>query len=144
MITKIYYHSKNGNTERVATAMATAAGTQAINIASNKALEHADLLFVGDGIYGGKVDPATLEFIAGLDKEKVKQAAIFCTYGLSHKGVEQLRTALAEKGIPVLEEFFCCKGKMGILNGKHPTDSELSNAVLFADRAIRQSKDAVK
>lgn len=140
MISKLYYHSKKGNTAKVAEAMARAAATTPTEIETGAADVHADLLFIGDGNYGGKVDPATEKFIAGLDPKHIGRAVAFGTYGFNKQNVLKLQQLLEARGIAVEENAFACKGKYGILNGKHPSDKDLSDAVLFVDHIVRKYK----
>lgn len=140
MISKLYYHSKNGNTAQVAEAMARGAATTAVEIDGNPADVHVDLLFIGDGNYGGKVDPATEKFIAGLDPKKIGHAVAFGTYAFNKKNVLKLQELLKARGIAVEESSFACKGKYALFNGKHPTDKDLSDAVLFVDHMVRKYK----
>ena len=143
MLIKVIYQSKTGNTEKVAVSIATATGIRSESIGSAKKMENVDLLFIGAGIIGGKVDASMLSFIAGLDSTKVKNAAIFGTYGWQKKGLEVMKELLKAQGINVLDEAFGCKGKFwAIFNSKHPDDKDLSNAVTFANRAIKQVKNA--
>lgn len=141
MISKLYYHSKSGNTAKVAEAMARGAATTALEIGEGAADVHADLLFIGDGNYGGKLDPATEKFIAGLDPAKIKRAVAFGTYAFNKKSVLKLQELLKARGITVEESYFACKGKYGIFSGKHPTDQDLSQAVLFVDHIVRKYKN---
>ncbi len=140
MINKLYYHSKSGNTAKLAEAMARGAATTPVEIGEGAADVRADLLFIGDGNYGGKVDPATERFIAGLDPAKVKRAVVFGTYAFNQKNVLHLRELLKARGITVEEQCFASKGRFALFNGKHPSDRDLSDAVLFVDRLVKKYK----
>lgn len=144
MINKLYYHSRTGNTAKIAEAMARGAATTAVEVSEGTADVHADLLFIGGALYGGKLDPALEKFIAGLDPKKIQRAVVFCTYAFGKKAITCISESLKARGIAVEDNHFACKGKFAIFNGKHPSDKDLSDAVLFVDHMVRKYKAQAK
>lgn len=139
---KVMYHSSTGNTEKLAQAIAGALNVQAQAIGEGAALGGpVDLLFVGDGIYAGRPNRKTVNFINGLDASNVKNVAVFGTYGGQEKIGDDLRKMLADKGLHVVGEPYACKGQSWIfLNRKHPNEEELNGAVEYAKRTLKKAK----
>lgn len=137
----VAYHSSTGNTKKLAEAIASAMNVKAMPI-GDKPISFSkpvDLLFVGDGIYFGKASKETRAFIDGLDPAKVKNSAVFATYGGQSKIVAQLSGQLRDKGMNVIEESFSCRGKSwAIINRKHPSEDELSQARDYTKRVAAE------
>jgi flavodoxin len=138
---RVKYHSTTGNTKKVAEAISETAGVQAEQILENSTVEAVDLLFIGDGIYAGKTNINTVNFIKTLNSDKVKNAAVFGTYGGQEKAIVGMKELLKAQGINVMEESFGCRGKAWFfLNRKHPDSQELANAKKFADNILNKLK----
>ncbi len=138
---KVLYHTKTGNTKKVAEAIACAVGVPAEEITAEKKISGLDLLFIGDGLYGGTVGKKTKAFILSLNPSEVKAAAVFSTYGGQDKVNGILKSLLQERGIAVQEDVFGCRGKAWwIINRSHPNAEELRAAGEFAKRAVEVFK----
>ncbi|MDR1533033.1 MAG: flavodoxin [Clostridiales bacterium] len=127
----VRYYSRSGNTKRVADAIATAAGTAAETI-DRPVGGQVELLFVGSGLYAGKIDKALRGFLQGLEPSKVKRVAVFSTSMSGTSAHAEIKKILDERGIAVANEFFHCPGKFLLFNGKHPNDKDLEAAAKFA------------
>lgn len=133
---RVLYHTTTGNTKKVAEAIARSLGVEAEPIRSAAPLSDTDMLFLGDGVYGGTVHKETRKFIKTLTSKSVRKAAVFGTFGGQDKSVGVLRELLAAQGIAVSGDAFSCRGKAWyFLNRKHPTDRELGEAGEFAKKA---------
>ncbi|MHB1394576.1 MAG: flavodoxin family protein, partial [Clostridia bacterium] len=122
---KVMYHSKTGNTKKLAESMAGALGTSAEQISPNSLVEPIDMLFIGDGVYMGGPDSVTASFIKTLNGRLVKNAAVFGTFGGQKKAITIMKELLKKQGINVLDESFGCRGKSwAILNRKHPSSDD--------------------
>jgi flavodoxin len=130
----VRYHSRSGNTKKVAEAIAKAAGTEAADCGS-PVTEAVDLLFLGGAVYGGRVDETLKAFIAGLDPGKIKAAAIFGTSALAKEPDRKTEKLVKERGIPVLERGFRCRGAFWFMNRGRPNEEDLKGAAEFA-RAV--------
>ena len=141
---KVMYHSSTGNTKKVAEAIATAANISAEEIIENYALtEPVDLLFIGDGIYAGKMNSKTKSFINTLNSSMVKNAAVFGTYGGQDKVIAAITACLKEKDIHVCTESFACKGQSWFLaNRNHPNKADLDRAAKFGDDIIQSIQNS--
>lgn len=140
---KVVYHSMTGNTKKIAEAIGQAVEVLPEN-ASDFTLstdEPVDLLFIGDGIYAGKPDKSISELIDKLDKNTVKNAAVFATYGGQPSIGNTIKTLLTDKGINVIGEPFTCKGKAWIfINRKYPSDEDLKSAKAFATSIVEKGE----
>jgi flavodoxin len=138
---KVLYHTVTGNTKKVANAIAEVAGVNAEKIVSMKTVDFADLLFIGDGLYAGKIGKETDVFIKTLNTKNVKKVAVFSTYGGQNRVGDIFKKALTEQGLSVCEETYSCKGKAWFFfNRKHPSEAELKAAKEFAERIIKGEK----
>jgi flavodoxin len=134
---RVLYHSMTGNTKKVAEAIAESLDLKAEPIGSAEPASGVDVLFLGDGVYGGTVHKETKRFIRTLTPDNVKKAAVFSTYGGQDKAVDVLRELLTEQGIAVAKQAFSCRGKTWFfINRKHPTDRELNEAEEFGKEIV--------
>ncbi|RCX14854.1 flavodoxin [Anaerobacterium chartisolvens] len=134
---KVMYHTRGGNTKKIAEAIAQTAGHTAESVPPAYPDENIKLVFLGAGIYAGKIDPKMQEYIQTLDTGKVKNVALFGTAGSPEGGIQIMRQLLESKGINVLPESFVCPGKFFLFfNRKRPSSDDLKNAQDFAKKAI--------
>ena len=137
------YHSSSGNTKKVAEAIAAAANVAAVAIAQGEKLsESIDLLFIGDGVYAGKMNKATKAFIDSLDGSMVKHAAVFGTYGGRDDAIVAMVAGLKARGVHVCAEPFGCKGQSWFIgNRNHPNKEDLDSAAKFTRDVLKSIKD---
>jgi Flavodoxins len=145
MKTWVLYYSKGGNTKKIADAIADELDDvlKSEQIPPAYPPENVALLFLGTGEYAGKPDSKIIEFVRTLNKDRVKNVAVFGTNGKGAAGnaISTLKTLLKEKGINVIDESFCCKGKYFIfLNRKNPDDGEIKAAKEYAKRVYNSVK----
>jgi Uncharacterized flavoproteins len=136
---KVVYHSSTGNTKKIADAIADTLSTKALSVSDpqNISSEPIDLLFIGDGIYAGKISKKTAKFIQNLNADNVKFAAVFTTYGGQNKAVDEMKQLLRNKKIRFVSESFDCKGQSWFfMNRKHPNDIDVNAAREFAKKAV--------
>lgn len=143
---KVIYHSRTGNTKKIAEAIGQAVNSTPEVAADFVPLtdEPIDLLFIGDGIYAGKPDKSISKLIEKLDSNVVKNAAVFATYGGQSSIGNTIKTLLTDKGINVIGEPFTCKGKAwALMNRKHPSNDDLNNAKEFATSIMEKGEKAI-
>lgn len=138
---KVLYHTRTGNTKTVAEAIADSVGAAAEAITDETRITDVDLLFIGDGVYGGTIDKATKRCIGTLSPSTVKTVAVFSTFGGHDKANNVMRSLLLEQGIAVQEESFGCRGKAWrILNRGRPNAEDIESARAFAKRVVEGLK----
>lgn len=142
MRTWVLYYSKGGNTKKVAEAIAEELGVpKTEQIPPAYPPENVNLLFLGTGVYAGKPDPKMLEFIRTLNTNRVKNAAVFGTMGGNTAAIETIKALLKEKGINVVNETFCCRGKFFLFfNRNKPDSNDLQAAKAFARKVYDSLK----
>ena len=141
MIIRVMYHSSTGNTKKIAVAIANALNIKAEPIDGDQISisEPIDLLFIGDGIYFGKMNKQTLSFINQLNPAIIKNVAVFATYGGQSSIGSEIQQSLKNKGLKVIGEPFTCKGQAWLfLNRKHPIESDFKNAGEFAKHIVEK------
>ena len=143
MKTKVMYHSRSGNTKKIADAIAQTLGQVAEAVPSDYPLENVGLLFLGAGVYGGKADKKIVEFIRTLNTSRVKNIALFGTSaGGDSKHLNALKELIKGQGITVVDETFVCKGKFFFfINSKNPNAEDLKQAQKFAKEVCDKLED---
>jgi flavodoxin len=141
MKTKVMYHSRSGNTKKVADAIAQALGQTAEAVPPDYPLENVGLLFLGAGVYAGKADKKIIEFIESLNTSRVKNVALFGTSAGQDNHLNSMRDLLKAKGINVVEDTYTCKGQfLFFINRKRPNAEDLTKAQEFA-KAVYEKLD---
>ncbi|EPR07592.1 flavodoxin family protein [Ruminiclostridium papyrosolvens] len=145
MKTWVLYYSKGGNTKKIADAIADELDDvlKSEQIPPAYPPENVTLLFLGTGEYAGKPDSKLLEFIRTLNKDRVKNVAVFGTNGkgIAGSAIATIKSLLKEKGINVIDESFCCKGKYFIFaNRKSPDVNDIKAAKEYAKRVYNSIK----
>lgn len=132
---QVMYHSSTGNTKKLAEAIADTLQVEAVPIGktAESLFQTIDVLFIGDGIYFGKMHKETMDFLLRLSPDIVKNVAIFSTYGGQDKVGTDISNLMQKRGFTVVGKPFSCKGKAwGFLNRKHPSKLDLENACTYA------------
>jgi len=145
MKTMVMYYSRGGNTKVIADAITKELGIlQSEQVPPSYPLENVSLLFLGTGEYGGKPDPKMIEFIRTLNNNRVKNVAVYGTSGsgtVNGKAVTAVKALLKEKGINVIDETFCCKGKFFLFfNRRKPDSDDILKAKEFARKIYNSLK----
>ena len=136
MKVKVLYFSKKGNTEKVAKAIAEAAGAESEMVPPAYPCENEKLVFLGSGSYGGKTHSTMEKFINTLTTERVKNVALFGTYTGNVDSLDAMKKQLVERGINVLDNQFTCKGKSMFKNRSNPDENDIKAAKDFAKKVL--------
>lgn len=140
----VRYQSRNGNTRAVAEVIAKTAGVEAKPV-SEPINEHADILFVGGGVYMWNADKELLDFLQGLDPEQVGQIAAFSTTGATDIVTKKICAYAKENGITANENTLCLKmltqghSALGLQGGKL-TEKQIIGATRFAEKVTGDTK----
>ncbi len=107
---EIRYQSKSGNTEKLANAVAKAAGVTAASV-SVPLNENCDVLFLGGAIYAGMISGALKKFIKGISAGQAKMIVLFST-AASDKGIfKAVEKRLKDKNILLFGEELHLRSK---------------------------------
>lgn len=131
---QVVYASRGGNTKKIAEAIARGAGAPAQSADTAKLTGKVDVLFVGGGIYAGKIDGSLREFLKNLQPGGARKVVAFSSAAGKAHALAEIRSILEPKGIKVSDEDFHCKGAFLFVNKGHPDDADLRAAEAFAAR----------
>lgn len=126
MSTAIRFYSKFGHSKRMAEAIEDLVGAKAATVDTPVA-EPVDTLYLGAGVFLGKVNGAVLDFIATLTPDKVGRVVCFGSSAIIASPVPQMRKALEARGIKVSDAEFSCKGSMGPVYSGHPDEGDIED-----------------
>lgn len=125
----IRFLSQQGNTKKIAQAMADELGVPALDI--SHPVEQADILFLGCSIHWLSVDKEMKNFIHQLDKEKIKKVVVFSTSLFLERAYPQIKELLLKQGIPVENRSFNCHGMCLHLYQNCPNEDDIYDARRF-------------
>lgn len=133
----VRYFSKSGNTKKLADVIAETAGCVAVQIPvpiDNK----ADILFLGASVYWGGISAEVKEYIQTLDNGKIGKVVVFSTSALAERAFPQIQKRLEDKGIPVENRNFYCRGAFAALHRGRPNQDDLNAAKKFTAEMIER------
>jgi flavodoxin len=131
----VRYYTKTGNTKRLAEAVATAAGVEALPI-STPVTEPVDILFLGNSYYAFSIDPEVRSFIRSLDKTKVGKIINFGSAAMLNSTWKKVKQEADKAGIPMDDREFHCKGEFKGIHKGRPNAEDLKAAADFAKGII--------
>ena len=124
MQTAIRYYSKFGHSAKMAQVVGEVTGVKPESVATPLA-EEVDILFIGAGVFLGKVNGSIKEFARSLDPKNVKKVVCFGSSAIIDSPVPQLRRIFEELGFNVAADSFTCRGAMGPVHSGHPDENDL-------------------
>ena len=129
----VVYHSKTGHSRKLATHVAGALGTRAVDIRDWPGASQQTLVFLVSGVYGGKTAPEVLAFARGLQGSPIK-VALMTSSASGREEQKGLREALRAAGIRLAEERFTCPGGFLLFRLGRPNQADCEAAAAFATR----------
>jgi flavodoxin len=135
---QVVYVSRKGNTKKVAEFIARGLGVNAEALGPEVKVDNTDILFVGGALYAGKIDARLGAFLNTLTPGQVKKVVVFSTAASKKTALEEVKSILEPRGIPVADESFHCKGAFLILNADRPNEEDLKKAEDFAKKMAAQ------
>ena len=136
----VRYQSRGGNTKAVAEVIANSLGVKAEPVDS-AITEWVDVLFVGGGVYMGKMDESLYNFLSELNSENVGQIVCFSTTGSMASTIRQIKQVAIRKKIMVNENELLLKmllqghSSLGLTGGKL-TDKQIKKIEIFANSVL--------
>lgn len=134
MKTAVRYYTRTGNTEKLAHAIAKAAGVEAMSVASPLE-EKVDILFLGSAVYAAGVDEAVKQFIAD-NHDKIGKIVNFSTAALLKSTYGQIKKLAEQSGVEMAEEEFHCRGAFSFMHKGRPDVDDLQQAAVFTKAVI--------
>jgi flavodoxin I len=117
----VCYFSNTGNTEKVAKSIAEGLMSEDVDVlkieeAEPLNLRNYDLVVLGSGIYGGKLNKKVIDFMKGVN-EYPPEFAFFNTHQSAtsyQNAFKRIRTKLEENNSEVIGEFDCVGENLGM------------------------------
>lgn len=143
----VVYHSESGNTQKLALAIASGLGTQAVRIEAveSQDLQGYDLICIGTPVNYGAPTRQVRDFISRLPIMSGKKGAAFCTMHMfgDKKTLQTLRGLLEAKGMVFLGGVSALGwsrliGNFGprVFNRGRPNREELARAEEFGRKLL--------
>ncbi len=126
----VRYFSKFGHSEQMAKVIAEVLDVKPETV-DVPISEPVDTLYLGAGVFLGKVNKTVAQFINSLNPQMVKNVICFGSCAIIDSPVPQMRKMLEAKGIHCDERSFTCKGSMGPIHSGHPDQKDLAELRAF-------------
>ena len=133
----VRYYTKTGNTEKLARAVAEAAGAEALPV-SVPVTEPVDILFLGNSYYAFSIDPEVRKFVASLDKALVGEIVNFGSAAMLNSTYKKVKAEADRAGIPMDPREFHCRGEFKGVHKGRPNAEDLKAAAEFARKIIEE------
>ena len=131
----VRYYTKTGNTKKLAEAIASAVGAQALPL-SAPVDEPVDVLFLGNSYYAFSIDPEVRSFVRSLDRSKVGRIVNFGSAAMLNSTWKKVKAEAEQAGIAMDEREFHCKGEFKGLHKGRPNGDDLKAAANFAKAIV--------
>ncbi len=132
----VVYYSRTGNTGKIAKAISEEIKGQEYNLKmfnkSEISLDEIDTIFVGSGIYGGKLDNQVKDFILSLSDKSYNIAVFITRAGVGKAYINEIRDFIEKvrnNGNKANDNFFECYGKGIIFHRKYPRQEDFKKIV---------------
>ena len=129
----VVYHSRTGNTKKVAEAIARGLNCNVKPLEEAKDVSGYNLICVGTPIIWFKPAGETMRFLKQSDI-KDKKVAVFCSYNFcaSKRTLRTMKEVLSKKGAEIVGEFSTIGVGWGLRKGR-PNETDLKSAEEFGD-----------
>lgn len=131
----VRYYTKTGNTKKLAEAIASAVGAQALPL-SAPVDEPVDVLFLGNSYYAFSIDPEVRSFVRSLDRSKVGRIVNFGSAAMLNSTWKKVKAEAEQAGVAMDEREFHCKGEFKGLHKGRPNGDDLKAAADFAKAIV--------
>lgn len=132
----VRYYTKTGNTKKLAEAVATAVGVEALPI-TEPIEEKVDVLFLGNSYYAFSIDPEVRSFVASLDKSKVGKIVNFGSAAMLNSTFKKVKQEADKVGVEMDSREFHCRGEFKGLHKGRPDARDMQAAADFALKIVR-------
>lgn len=127
----VRYYTKTGNTRRLAEAVASAVGVEALPISAPVG-EPVDVLFLGNSYYAFSIDPEVRAFVRSLTPDKVGRIVNFGTAAMLNSTWKKVKAEADAAGVAMDEREFHCRGEFKGMHKGRPNEADLAAAADFA------------
>ena len=130
MTIEVRYHSRGGNTKRLADAVAAALGVSARTVDA-PVTEKADLVFLCASVYAGSPDKAVINYIRQNARD-IGRIVVLSTSASGKSTHARIKAAAEDCGVAVSDNDFQCPGAFLVLHRGRPNEEDCRRAAEFA------------
>ena len=127
---RYFTKSKKGNTKKLADAVSTAIGVEAIDVSVDLP-EKVGVLFLINAMYAANIDKEVKAFLAR-NKDKIGEVVNINTSASGASTLNAVKKATDELGIKLSEKEFHCAASWIFINKGLPSEEDLKRAGDFA------------
>lgn len=128
----VRYFTKNGNTKKLADAIAQELNVDAreLSVSLN---EKADILFICNSVYWAGADGSVKKFIRD-NKEKIGLLVNVSTAAMIESTYAQIKKIAEKEKVKLSDQEFHCRGKFTALHSGHPDEADIAAVKAFAGK----------
>lgn len=130
----VRYYTRSGNTKKLAVAIADAVGVQAQPV-STPLSEKADILFLGNSMYGADVDNAVKAFVKE-NASNIGKIVNFGTAAIAPSTYKMVKKLAKEHNLELATEEFYCRGSFMFMHKNRPNAEDIKKASTFAKKMV--------
>lgn len=131
---QVLYFSKDGNTEKLAQAIARDQKTKSDQIPPAYPVEAQKLIMIGLELGNGKIAKQVRDFVVDLNAQRTKNVAFFATGDAS--ALSELKDILKKNGVNVVEDVHVCAVKKGLFKAGKVSDADVTACVQWASKIV--------
>ncbi|MHB8131576.1 MAG: flavodoxin family protein [Mobilitalea sp.] len=133
----VRYHTRLGNTKKLADAIASIAGVKAETL-EVKLDQDVEILFLGSSVYAAGVDQKVKDFIMKLNPN-LKKVVCFSTAAILKSTYSQVSKLLSERNIKVDKREFHCRGSFTVMHKGHPNREDIAEVEKFTKDILKNN-----
>ena len=135
MSIEVRYHSRGGNTKRLAEAIAAAVGAPARDV-SEPMNGRADTVFLCASVYAGSPDKSVTAFIRQNAKD-IGEIFVVSTSASGKSTHGKIKATAEDAGTRVSENYFHCPGAWALFHKGRPNAEDCESAAAFARAQLK-------
>ena len=130
MVVEVRYHSRGGNTKRLAGAVAEALKVKALSV-EEPVNGRADVVFLCASVYAGAPDKQVLTYVRQNARD-IGRLVVLSTSASGKSTFTRIKAAAEDMGVKVCEAYFHCPGAFMFMHRNRPNETDCKNAAEFA------------
>lgn len=133
---RYYTRSEQGNTKKLAMAIAKAVGVEALDL-SHPVDPDTNILFLGSSVYAADIDQEVKKFI---DQLSIPSGTIynFSTAAIINSTYGYVKKYVQNKELKLSDQEFHCRGQFLMMHKNKPDENDLKAAAAFAKKIVEE------